>query len=127
LVVHIGLIVTVVVSLVLEPIITVHVAVGFGFVGLVVGHIAQRSRTTRRLLRGLVATRLPISRVARMAWADAVLAFITAVMLGSGLWDWLTGHPTRIRWHAISGVLLAALLAVHTVRRRRRLSRSAVR
>jgi hypothetical protein len=48
-------------------------------------------------------------------------------MLASGLRDWLAGHPTRIRWHAITGVALTALLAVHTARRRSRLRRSEVR
>ena len=47
-------------------------------------------------------------------------------MLMSGLWDWLGAHPTRIRWHAISGVVLAGLLLVHTVRRSRRLRASHV-
>jgi hypothetical protein len=48
-------------------------------------------------------------------------------MLASGFWDWSAGHPTRIRWHAISGIVLTVLLAVHTVRRRSRLRRSKVR
>jgi len=52
---------------------------------------------------------------------------IAAGMLVSGFWDWFAGHPTRIRWHAITGVALAILLAAHTIRRRSRLRRSAVR
>ena len=48
-------------------------------------------------------------------------------MLASGLYDWVAGHPTRIRWHALSGVVLAGFLLVHTLRRRRRLHRSSVR
>jgi hypothetical protein len=59
--------------------------------------------------------------------ADTALALLTAAMLASGLWDWLGGHPTRIRWHAVTGVLLAGFLVVHTVRRRGRLRRSTVR
>jgi hypothetical protein len=47
--------------------------------------------------------------------------------LVSGLYDWIAGHPTRIRWHALSGVALAGFLLVHTLRRRRRLHRSSVR
>ena len=58
--------------------------------------------------------------------ADAVLGALTLVMLGSGLWDWASGHPTRIRWHAITGVLLAGFLLVHTLRRRGRLRSSRV-
>jgi hypothetical protein len=67
--VHLGLIVTVIVSLVFEPLaLTIHIAVG------------------------LVA-----------------------------------GHPTRTRWHVITGVVLAVLLLIHTVRRWSRLRRSKVR
>lgn len=44
-------------------------------------------------------------------------------MLVSGFWDWFAGHPTKIRWHAITGVVLP----VHTARRRSRLRRSRVR
>lgn len=63
----------------------------------------------------------------RLALADLLLAVITAGMLASGFWDWFAEHPTKIRWHAITGVVLAILLAVHTIRRRSRLRRSAVR
>ena len=63
----------------------------------------------------------------RLALADLLLAVITAGMLASGFWDWFAGHPTKIRWHAITGVVLAILLMVHTIRRRSRLRRSAVR
>ncbi len=62
-----------------------------------------------------------------MAAADMVLLALTLVILASGLWDWLAGHPTRIRWHALSGVGLAVALVVHSVRRRRRLLSSQVR
>ena len=63
----------------------------------------------------------------RLALADLLLAVITAGMLVSGFWDWSAGHPTKIRWHAITGVVLAILLLARTVRRRSRLRRSAVR
>ena len=63
----------------------------------------------------------------RLALADALLAAITVGMLVSGFWDWLAGHPTRIRWHALTGVALGVLLLIHTVRRSSRLRRSRVR
>jgi hypothetical protein len=63
----------------------------------------------------------------RLALADALLAGIAVGMLVSGFWDWLTGHPTRFRWHALTGVALAILLLIHTVRRSSRLRRSQVR
>jgi len=52
---------------------------------------------------------------------------ITVGMLVSGFWDWSAGHPTRIRWHAVTGIVLAILLLIHTVRRRSRLRGSSVR
>lgn len=39
----------------------------------------------------------------------------------------LAGHPTRLRWHAVTGVALAVLLLIHTARRWSRLRRSRVR
>ncbi len=63
----------------------------------------------------------------RLALADALLAAVTVGMLVSGFRDWSAGHPTRIRWHAITGVVLAIALLVHTVRRWSRLRRSKVR
>ena len=65
--------------------------------------------------------------VGRLAVSDALLVTVTVVMLVSGFWDWSLGHPTRIRWHAISGVVLSVFLLVHTLRRRRRLRLSQVR
>jgi hypothetical protein len=47
-------------------------------------------------------------------------------MLLSGFIDLGIGHPTRIRWHAISGVALAIWLVAHTLRRRARLRNSHV-
>lgn len=126
LLVHLALIASVSASLVVEPVIALHVAFGFLFVGFVVVHLAQRRRTTGRLLQRLSSRLRLASPSSRLAVSDAALAVVTAAMLVSGLWDWLEG-PTRIRWHAISGVILTGYLAVHTVRRRRRLARSAVR
>ena len=63
----------------------------------------------------------------RLALADTLLAVITAGMLISGFWDWSAGHPTKVRWHAITGVVLAILLLIHTARRWSRLRRSKIR
>lgn len=125
--VHLALITTALVSLVLEPVLAIHIGLGLTFVGLVVVHIVQRRRTTATLAARLVRVRSLPTRSGRLALADLVLATLTAAMLVSGFWDWAIGHPTTIRWHAISGVLLAGFLVVHTLRRRRRLTHSAVR
>ena len=125
--VHLTLILTAAVSLALEPLLMLHVVLGLVFVGFVAVHLAQRRRVSTVLvarLRSLAALPTPAGR---LALADTALTLLTLAMFASGLWDWGTGHPTRIRWHAITGVLLAGFLLVHTVRRRSRLRTSRVR
>ena len=125
--VHLGLIATAVVSLVFEFVLTVHIVLGLIFCALVVAHVAQRRRTSNRLLRRLVRVTTWHQTQGRLALADLFLLVMTAAMLASGLWDWSLGHPTRVRYHAITGVVLAFVLLVHTWRRRRRLRSSRVR
>src|SRR6516162_2080853 len=126
--VHLGLIATLVVSLMFEPLVlAIHIAVGLVFALLAGLHLAQRRRVSASLLARLARVRMLARPAGRLALADLLLAVITAGMLVSGFWDWSAGHPTKIRWHAITGVVLAILLVVHTIRRRSRLRRSAVR
>jgi len=126
--VHLGLIATLVVSLMFEPLVlAIHIAVGLVFAVLAGLHLAQRRRVSASLLARLARVRMLARPSGRLALADLLLAVITAGMLASGFWDWFAGHPTKIRWHAITGVVLAILLVVHTIRRRSRLRRSAVR
>ncbi len=126
--VHIGLIATTAVSMVFEPIVlTIHIAVGLGFAALVVAHIYQRRRVSARLSRRLFRLRGLARPGGRLAVADALLAALTVGMLVSGFWDWGIGHPTRIRWHALTGFVLLAYLCVHTLNRRQRLRYSQVR
>jgi hypothetical protein len=126
-VVHLALLATVTASLVLEPVVTVHVVLGLAFVGLVVVHLIQRREVSMALARRLARLAGWGGGSGRLALADALLVALTAAMLASGLYDWIAGHPTRIRWHALSGMVLAGFLLVHTLRRRRRLYRSSVR
>ena len=115
-------------SLVTEPLVlAIHISVGLAFVVLAGLHLAQRRRVSAGLLTRLVRVRFLARPAGRMALADLLLALITAGMLASGWWDWFAGRPTKIRWHAINGVVLTILLVAHTVRRRSRLRRSAVR
>jgi hypothetical protein len=126
--VHLGLTATVVVSLVFEPLVlAIHIAVGLVFAVLAGTHLAQRRRVSANLAARLASARALTRPAGRMALADALLAGISVGMLISGFWDWFAGHPTRIRWHALTGVALAVLLLVHTVRRRSRLRRSEIR
>ena len=115
------------VSLLFEFVLTVHIVVGLAFCALVVAHLAQRRRTSNRLLRRLVRVTSLAQPQGRLALADLFLSAITLAMLVSGLWDWSIGHPTRVRYHAITGVVLAIVLLVHTWNRRRRIRSSRVR
>ncbi len=125
--VHVGLIVTAAVSLVLEPALSLHILIGLVFVGLVVAHLVQRRRVSASLLKRLGYPGTWLQASGRLAVADSALAAVTVVMLASGLWDWLSGHPTKLRWHAISGVILTGFLIGHTLRRRGRLRSSRIR
>jgi hypothetical protein len=126
-VVHVALIATAAVSLAMEPVLTIHIGVGLLFVALVAGHLTQRRQVGAALVRRLTSRPSLRARAGRLAASDGLLAALTAAMFVSGMWDWLAGRPTQVRWHAITSVLLVALLVVHTLRRRRRLLDSAVR
>jgi hypothetical protein len=125
--VHLGLIAAAALSLALEPILTLHIVLGLVFVALVGAHLVQRRRITGTLARRVVRVQTLYRRGGRLAVADAVLAVVTAAMFVSGSWDWSLGHPTRIRWHALTGFVLAGYLLVHAVRRGARLRSSQVR
>lgn len=125
--VHLGLILTVAASLFFEPELSLHILLGLAFVVLVGAHLAQRRRVSGALVNRLTRPTTWRRAAGRLALADALLTALTMIMLGSGLWDWLAAHPTTLRWHAISGVVLTGLLLLHTVRRRTRLRSSRVR
>jgi len=125
--VHLGLIVTAAVSLFFETVLTIHILLGLVFVAFVAAHLLQRRRVSARLAARLLRVRGWSLPAGRLALADALLTALTVGMLASGLWDWRIGHPTRIRWHAITGFVLAGYLLVHTLRRRARLRASGVR
>jgi hypothetical protein len=125
--VHLGLMVSVVVSLCFEFVLTVHIVVGLLFVVLVGCHLVQRRRISTKLLRRLTQFTTSQPKLGRMAVSDAMLAVLTIGMLVSGFVDVALGHPTQIRWHALLGVALSVYLVVHTLRRRKRLKSSAIR
>ena len=125
--VHIGLIGSAIVSLVLEPILVLHVIFGVLFVFLVACHLAQRRRISKRLAVRLLKARGLLLPGSRLALADGFLFIVTSAMLISGFWDLWAPHHTKIRWHAITGVVMTVFLIVHTVRRRARLRISNIR
>jgi hypothetical protein len=124
--VHLGLILTLVVSLVFEFVLSIHIIVGVLLVLFVGAHLVQRRRISTTLARRLTRLTSLRGRAGRMALSDALLLALTVAMLASGFVDVALGHPTRVRWHAIFGVVLAIYLLVHTVRRRSRLRSSRV-
>ncbi len=124
--VHIGLMLTFVVSLVFEFVLSIHVIVGLLFLLFVVGHLIQRRRISSTLARRLTRVTSLHRRAGRLALSDALLLALTVAMLISGFVDVALGHPTRVRWHAIFGVGLAIYVVVHTIRRRSRLKSSKI-
>jgi hypothetical protein len=124
--VHLGLILTLIISLVFEFVLSIHIIVGLLLILFVVAHLVQRRRISTTLARRLTRLTSLHGRGGRMALSDAVLLALTVAMLISGFVDVALGHPTRVRWHAIFGVVLALYLLVHTIRRRSRLRSSRV-
>lgn len=125
--VHVTLIVSTITSLVLEPVISLHVAFGLLFALFVGFHLAQRRRISKRLALRLMRVQKLFLPAGRLALADGLLFIMTLAMLVSGFWDLWAPHRTKIRWHAITGVVLTIYLLVHTVRRWKRLRFSQIR
>jgi hypothetical protein len=139
--VHVGLILSVTVSLFFEPVLLmVHIVVGLVFVAFVMVHLTQRRRTTGQLARQLARVRSWKSPRGRLAFSDLVLALLTLNVLVSGIVDWtgrhgtgfplqaLTGLPIpAFPWHVDSSVALLGYLLVHTLRRKTHLRRSQIR
>jgi hypothetical protein len=110
-------------SVAFEPVsIAIHSVVGLVFAAAVGPHLWDR----RRWIAGTAARLRHRRRMpARRRWnaAQALLLFaLTVVMTAFGLWDWLVA-PTKIRYHAIAGVLLIAVSTWHGWTRRRSLAR----
>ena len=117
------LIAAAVISVALEPVsIAWHSVIGLVFAGFVGPHLWHRRAWIRGTLRRLWQRR-SLPRALRWSLSQASLLLVLAVIVtASGLWDWLDGRTT-IRWHAISSVILLAVLARHTWTRRGRLLR----
>ena len=112
-----------VISLIFEPLsIAVHSLVGLVFVGTVGPHLWHR----RRWIAGaLTRLRRPGRLPAALRWSlsqSALLAALVVMVTVSGLYDWLDAR-TRIRWHAISSIILIVVAARHAWTRRQWLLR----
>jgi hypothetical protein len=112
-----------VISLVVEPLsIAIHSVVGLVFVGTVGPHLWHRRRWIAGVLTRL---RRPGRLPAALRWSlsqSALLAALVVTVTVSGLYDWLDAR-TRIRWHAISSVILIVVVARHAWTRRQWLLR----
>jgi len=95
-----------VISVVFEPMsIAIHSIVGLAFVALVGPHLWNRRHWIRGTLRSLLQRRRLLLRRRWSLAQSAVLALLVLIVTVSGLWDWLA-VPTRIRFHALSRVVL---------------------
>ena len=117
------LIAGVVISLIFEPLsVAVHSVVGLVFAGTVGPHLWYRRRWIAGVLTRLRRPgRLPAARRWGLAQSSLLLALVVVVTV-SGLYDWLDAR-TRIRWHAISSVVLVVVVARHAWTRRQWLLR----
>lgn len=112
-----------VVSLVFEPIvIAIHSIVGLIFMGTIGPHLWHRRTWIQGTWTRIRQRRQLSSRLRWSAWQAALLLMLAIAVTASGLWDWL-GAPTKIRWHAISGVILIGVVGWHVWTRRRWLVR----
>jgi hypothetical protein len=113
----------------------IHADVGLAFAGLAVVHLAQRRHRIAGMLARLRGFRRRVVRELRLLTSDAVLAFVTANVVVSGILDWNRGAPLLLpvlpppfgRWHLLSSVVLVVYLVIHVTRRWRRLRRSTIR
>jgi hypothetical protein len=113
-----------VVSLIVEPLsIAIHSVVGLVFVGTVGPHLWHRRRWIAGVLTRLRRPgRLPAALRWSLSQSSLLFVLVVVVVTVSGLYDWLDAR-TRIRWHAISSVVLIVVVARHAWTRRRWLLR----
>jgi hypothetical protein len=113
--------------------IPVHIVAGLCFVALLGAHLTQRRRTVRALATGLPS--LTTSPRGRLALSDAILVFLAANAILSGLVDWASARPVMVglpgmralNWHTTTSLLLLVYVIVHVIRRRSRLRHSHIR
>lgn len=113
----------------------IHAGVGLAFAGLAVIHLAQRRHRIAGMLARFLGLRQRVARELRLLASDAILAFLTASVVASGLLDWNHGSPLLLpvlpapfdRWHLLSSAALIVYLIIHVARRWRRLRRSTIR
>jgi hypothetical protein len=112
-----------VISLLFEPLaIAIHSIVGLIFVGAVGPHLWHR-RAWIRAASSRIRQRCGMPPKMRWGAGQAVLLFVLVIIVTvSGLWDWL-GVPTKTRWHALSSLVLIAVVSWHAWTRRRWLVR----
>src|ERR1700693_5284337 len=95
--VHLLLILTAVISLVFEGTQQIHILLGLILILFIGFHFAQRRKISAVLVRQLASFKKISLPLTRMALSDLLLTFLSIGMLGSGLYDWWLGHPTKIR------------------------------
>jgi hypothetical protein len=113
----------------------IHADVGLVFAGLVVVHLAQRRHRIAGMFTRLWGYRRRVGRELRLLASDAILVFVTANVVVSGILDWGRGAPLLLpllpgplgRWHLLSSVVLVVYLVIHVSRRWNRLRRSTIR
>jgi hypothetical protein len=113
-----------VVSVIFEPLsIAIHSVIGLAFTGAVGPHLWNRRSWIRGTLRRLRQRRRLTPRLRWSLGQSVLLAVLVVVVTASGLWDWLSAEPTRIRFHALYSVILIVVAGWHGWTRRSWLTR----
>ena len=111
---------------------TNHAIISVAVLVVILAHLYQRRHTIARLT-SLWWRRRGQATSSRLALSDTVLWLIVANTMVSGVADYVVGHtiflpvpgPVVIqKWHGFSAIVLLLYVAVHVVRRRRRLRTS---
>ena len=111
---------------------TNHAIVSVAVLVVIFVHLFQRRHTIARLVTQLFHRR-GRARSRRTGLSDAILWLIVANTMVSGFADYVVGHtiflpipgPNLVqKWHGFSSIVLLVYVAVHVIRRRRRLRSS---
>ncbi len=136
--VHLGLMLTLIVSLV--PLlmfsaslrVTLHWVSACLFAAFIVAHLGQRRLTLARLAAAAARMGRRLRPARRLALSAVVFSVLLVNVIVSGVLDVASGGAVMVpflhlNWHAAASLLFLGYLVTHVIRRRQRLRKSAIR
>jgi len=116
-----------------------HVIFGVVFMVMLLLHFFQRRRIITSLLKRLIGAQTRVRVTRRLAVSDIILELLVLNVLVSGIIDGVHHQATQFayaatlglppglsQWHKLAALVLFVYVAVHVIRRRKRLRRSHV-